>query len=173
MSANAQLEPTPERLMQMSWGYAPPLILEAAVKHRLFDLLDASPKTAPQLAKEAKVSLRGVTAICNALVGLRLVARSGDGYQNTPESGAFLVSTKPAYHGEFFRHVSSQLIPKWLALDKAVRTGNSVGAVNSEKKGTAFFAKFVESIFPLELRRGQGPGRAFGNSRCKKAGQCA
>ena len=70
------------------------------------------------------IAHNGAIAICNALVGLRLVARSGDGYQNTPESGAFLVSTKPAYHGEFFRHVSSQLIPKWLALDKAVRTGN-------------------------------------------------
>ena len=36
---------TPERIMQLAWGYAPPLILEAAVKHRVFDLLDESPKT--------------------------------------------------------------------------------------------------------------------------------
>ena len=31
-------EPTPERLMQIAWGYAPPLILEAALHHRVFDL---------------------------------------------------------------------------------------------------------------------------------------
>jgi 3-hydroxy-5-methyl-1-naphthoate 3-O-methyltransferase len=140
---------TPERIMQLSWGYAPPLIIEAAVKHRLFDLLDISPKTAPQLAKEAYVSLRGVSAICNALVGLRLLGRAGDRYTLTPESAAFLVSHRPGYHGAFFRHVSSQLIPNWLSLAKAVSTGRSVAPVNSEKKGAKFFAEFVEAIFPL------------------------
>src|SRR5580700_7947057 len=92
---------TPERLMQLSWGYAPPLIIEAAVKHQFFDLLDSSPKTAPQLAKEARVSMRGATAICNALVGLRLLGRQGERYTLTPESAAFLVSHKPGYHGAF------------------------------------------------------------------------
>ena len=36
---------TPERIMQFAWGYVPPLILEAAIHHRIFDLLDAGPKT--------------------------------------------------------------------------------------------------------------------------------
>ena len=41
---------TPDRLMQLTWGYAPPLIIEAAVKHRFFDLLEAG-------AEEAKASV--------------------------------------------------------------------------------------------------------------------
>src|SRR5665213_2237735 len=118
MKNSKRPELAPDRIMQLSWGYAPPLIIEAAVKHRLFDLLDVSPKTAPQLAKEAGVSLRGVKAVCDALVGLRFLARDGDRYKLTPESATFLVSSKPAYHGAFFRHVSTQLIPQWLALDK-------------------------------------------------------
>jgi ubiquinone/menaquinone biosynthesis C-methylase UbiE len=149
MKSNTHSTVTPERLMQMSFGYAPPLIIEAAVKLRLFDLLDASPLPARQLAKKSGASVRGVTALCNALVGLRLLARKGDCYTLTPESAAFLVSHKPASHGSFFRHVSSQLIPKWLDLDKVARLGRPVAAVNSEKKGAAFFAEFVESIFPL------------------------
>jgi hypothetical protein len=28
---------TPERIMQLAWGYAPPLIIEAAVRHQVFD----------------------------------------------------------------------------------------------------------------------------------------
>jgi 3-hydroxy-5-methyl-1-naphthoate 3-O-methyltransferase len=153
---------TPERIMQLSWGYAPPLIIEAAVKHHLFDLLDASPKTAQQLAKEAGASLRGVSAICNALVGLGLMARNGAGYTLTPESAAFLVSAKPGYHGAFFRHVSSQLIPNWLTLDKTVRTGKPVSAVNSQKQGAAFFAEFVESIFPLSYSAAKALGNHLG-----------
>jgi len=77
--------------MQLSWDYAPPLILEAAVKHRLFDLLDSAPKTAPQLAKSAGISLRGVTALGNALVGLQFLTRNGNRYALTPESATFLV----------------------------------------------------------------------------------
>lgn len=145
--------------MQLSWGYAPPLIIEAAVKHHFFDLLDGSPKTAAQLAQEAGVAARGVTAICNALVGLRLLAREGDCYALAPESAAFLVSHKPAYQGAFFRHVSTQLIPKWLELDKVVRTGKPAERVNSEKKGAVFFAEFVEAIFPLSYAAAQALGQ--------------
>ncbi len=140
---------TPERIMQLSWGYAPPLIIEAAVKHHLFDLLDAGPRTAQQLARAARVSVRGVTGICNALVGLRLLARDGVRYRLTPESATFLVSHKPAYHGAFYHHVSSQLIPKWLGLNEVVRTGRPSVTVNSEAWGSKFFAEFVEAIFPL------------------------
>ncbi len=159
---------TPERIMQLSWGYAPPLIIEAAVKHRLFDLLDSSPKTAPQLARKAGVSLRGLTAICNALVGLRLLARDGDRYTLTPESSAFLVSHHPGFHGAFFRHVSTQLIPKWLDLEKTVRTGKSAVSVNSEKKGAKFFAEFVEAIFPLSYSAAKALGEHLGIAQAKK-----
>lgn len=154
--------------MQLSWGYAPPLIIEAAVKHHLFDLLGASPQTAPQLAKGSGASLRGIKAICNALVGLKLLARKKDRYLLTPESATFLVSGKPAYHGEFFRHVSTQLIPKWLALDKSVRTGTSAQSVNSEKNGAEFFAEFVEAIFPLSYAAAKAFGEHLGVSRTKK-----
>jgi ubiquinone/menaquinone biosynthesis C-methylase UbiE len=168
MKADTHSELTPERLMQLSWGYAPPLIIEAAVKHGLFDLLDASPQTAPQLAKAARVSVRGVAAICDALVGLRLLARQRDCYSLAPESAAFLVSHKPAYHGAFFRHISTQLIPEWLALAKTVRTGKPGAAVNSEKKGAVFFAEFVESLFPLSYAAARALGEHLRLAKAKK-----
>ncbi|MGH7975084.1 MAG: methyltransferase family protein, partial [Limisphaerales bacterium] len=140
---------TPERIMQLSWGYAPPLILEAAVKHRVFDLLNESPKTAQQLAAKSGASVRGLTAICNALVGLQFLARAGDRYKLTPESAAFLVSGKNSYYGGFLKHISRQLIPQWLDLTQIVKTGKPAKRVNSQKEGVKFFADFVESILPL------------------------
>jgi hypothetical protein len=46
MAGNAKTEKplTPERIMQLAWGYAPPLIIEAAVRHRVFDLLEPGRK---------------------------------------------------------------------------------------------------------------------------------
>jgi 3-hydroxy-5-methyl-1-naphthoate 3-O-methyltransferase len=168
MKAATHSKLTPDRIMQLSWGYAPPLIIEAAVKNHFFDLLDRSPKTARQLAKATHVSLRGATAICNALVGLRLLARDRDRYTLAPESAAFLVSHKPGYHGAFLRHVSTQLIPNWLSLDKSVRTGRSVSTVNSEKKGASFFAEFVESIFPLSYAAAKTLGEHLRIADAKK-----
>jgi 3-hydroxy-5-methyl-1-naphthoate 3-O-methyltransferase len=140
---------TPERVMQFVWGYAPTLIIEAAVRHHVFDLLDESPKTIPQLAKQSGASQRGLTAIANALVGLNFLSRKGERYALTPESAAFLVSTKPGFLGALYQHMSSQIIPNWLQLDQVVRTGKPATAVDKQKTGAAFFAKFVEALFPM------------------------
>jgi hypothetical protein len=132
--------------MQIAWGYAPPLILAAALNCRVFDFLDRGPQTVEELAAHSGASVRGLTAILNALVGLEFLVRKGNRYALTPESAAFLVSTKPAYHGGFFRHMTRQMLPNWLQLTEAVRTGRPVVAANDEGEGQKFFAEFVEGL---------------------------
>jgi 3-hydroxy-5-methyl-1-naphthoate 3-O-methyltransferase len=160
-----QGQPSPERLMQMAWGYAPPLIVETAVSFRLFDLLDPSPRTVQELARESGASVRGLTAILNALVGLGLVVRKATRYALTPESASFLVSTRPGFRGGFFHHMSQQIIPQWLKLREAVRTGRPVVAGNQQDTGAEFFAKFVEGLFPLSYRAAQVLGEHLGIPR--------
>ncbi|HEX6985735.1 MAG TPA: methyltransferase dimerization domain-containing protein, partial [Planctomycetaceae bacterium] len=134
MSADAPV--TPERIMQLAWAYAPPLMVEAAIKHRVFDVLDAGPKALDQVAAETGASVRGLRAVMNALVGLQLLAKDADGrYSLTPESAAFLVSSKPGFQGGIFKHTSEQLMPKWLQLNEIVRTGRPATAVNREGDG--------------------------------------
>ena len=57
------------------WGYAPPLILEAALRHRVFDVLDDGPKTADEVEDATGASARGLTAVMNALVGLDFLTK--------------------------------------------------------------------------------------------------
>jgi methylase of polypeptide subunit release factors len=135
MHMKNQNKVTPERIMQMAWGYAPPLIIEAAIKHGVFDALNQSPKTAAQIAQKGRATGRGI----------------GSRYALAPESAAFLVSSRTPYYGEFFRHTTEQLIPKWLQLGEVVRTGKPAMAVNDGKEGAKFFADFVESLFPLSF----------------------
>jgi 3-hydroxy-5-methyl-1-naphthoate 3-O-methyltransferase len=153
-SSTAQL--TPERIMQLAWGYAPPLILETAIRHRIFDLLDGGPKTVADIHKEAGASERGLRAIMNALVGLNFLAKDNQGrYSLTPESATFLVSTKPGFQGGLIRHTSQHLIPKWLRLNEIVEQGQSGESVSEETVGGEFFEKFVNDIFPMSYPAAQ------------------
>lgn len=147
---------TPERIMQMAWGYAAPLILEAAIRNQVFDLLDAGPKTLAQLSEATGASTRGLRAIADALVGFELLSRTSDGaYALTPESSAFLVSTKPSFQGGMVKHTSKQLMPTWMKLTEVVKTGKPVTSVNDEGQGAAFFQELVPDIFPLSYPAAQ------------------
>ncbi|HZL35143.1 MAG TPA: methyltransferase [Tepidisphaeraceae bacterium] len=140
---------TPQRIMQMAWSFAIPLTLEAAVKHRVFDVLDERPKTLEEIAAETSASLRGLRAILNLLVSLEFLGKEGEKYKLTPESAAFLVRGKPGFQGGLLTHISSQLIPNWLKLSEIVATGEPPAAVNEQKAGGEFFAQLVEDIYPM------------------------
>jgi ubiquinone/menaquinone biosynthesis C-methylase UbiE len=141
---------TPQRIMEMAWAYAPPLVIEAAVRNGVFDQLDAAPKTVEETAASTGASVRGLRVIMNALVGIGLLARDAGGkYSLTPESSAYMVSSRQGYVGGFFRHTSTQILPEWLELSDIVKAGRSMIGVNEEKKGVEFFREFVEDLFPL------------------------
>ncbi len=158
---------TPERIMQFAWGYVPPLVLEAAVRHRVFDVLDSGAKTIAQVQKETGASERGLTAVMHALVGMGFLAKDKQGlFSLTPESSTFLVSTKPSFQGGLLRHGSEQLIPKWLHLNEIVETGRPVAAVNLEEAGGDFFQRFVVDIFPLSYPAAQALSRHLSADDC-------
>ena len=144
-----QKQVTPERIMQMAWGYAPTLILEAAIRNKVFDTLDAGPKTIEEVATATGASPRGLRGIMNALVGVELLKKNGDRFELTPESAAFLVTTRPSYMGGMVAHFSQQLIPNWLHLSDVVATGKPASTVNQADGGEAFFQELVSNIFPM------------------------
>jgi hypothetical protein len=148
MSTSAPV--TPERIMQFGWSYVPTMVLEAAIRHRVFDVLDAGPKTVKETAVATGASERGLRAIMNVLVGLNFLAKTdGQRYALTPESETFLVSTKPSFQGGILKHTSEQLVPKWLQLNEIVGSGRPATSVNQEGSGSDFFQKFVVDIFPM------------------------
>ncbi|HEV3334362.1 MAG TPA: methyltransferase [Bryobacteraceae bacterium] len=161
MSASGTPAVTPERILQMMWGYAPPMILATATKLGLFDALDQGPQTAAEVARRTKTSERGVRPVLNALVGLQFLGKSGkDQYKLTPEAAAFLVSSKPGYLGAVVQQVGRELIPQWLALPDTVQSGRPARGVNQEE-GAKFFESLVVGLFPLNLPPAQALGKAL------------
>jgi ubiquinone/menaquinone biosynthesis C-methylase UbiE len=155
--------------MQLAWGFVPPLGIEAAIRNRVFDVLDGGPKTVQQVGELTGASVRGLTALMDMLVGLELLAKtSGGQYELTPESAAFLVSTKPSFQGGFLRHTSGQLVPRYLSLSEIVRTGKPAASVNQESEGAEFFQNFVEDIMPMSFPAARVLAETLGVARATK-----
>jgi ubiquinone/menaquinone biosynthesis C-methylase UbiE len=150
---------TPERLMELSFAYAPPLIISAGVSNKVFDSLEDGAKTSDQVAEKTGASVRALRILMNALVGLDLLKKDRqEKYSLTNESAAFLVSSKLGTHAGFFGTVAPQIIARWLRLSDIVREGRPAVAVNQELEGTEFFSQLVENIIPMSYPPAQKLG---------------
>src|SRR5438477_4206924 len=141
---------TPERLMELSFSYAPPLIISAAVGNKVFDTLENGAKNAKDVAKQTGASTRALKILMNALVGLDLLKKDRQGkYLLTPESAAFLVSNKLGTHAGVFATIAPQLISRWLRLTDIVREGHPALPVHQEAEGTEFFSQLVDRLIAM------------------------
>jgi len=153
---------SPERLMQFGSAYATPLIIGAAVNNKVFDTLEGGPKTLERVGHATGASERGLRAIMNALVGLDLLKKNRQGkYSLSPESEAFLVSNKPGTLAGLFAMAGTHLVPDWLHLSEAMKTGVPPMAVNQEATGPKFFSLLVENIIPMSYPAAATLGRAL------------
>jgi ubiquinone/menaquinone biosynthesis C-methylase UbiE len=154
---------SPERLMQFTFGFAPPLMIETAIRYGVFDILDNGAKSRDALCAETGTSPRGLRMVLDALVGLDVLSKDDNGnYALTEESATFLVTGKPSYHGAFFLLTKEPMLSSWSKLDEVVKTGRSVQHINREQEGPGFFLRFVEDIFPIHYPGAQALARALG-----------
>jgi len=170
-------KPTPEKLTQLASGFAP-LIVGAAVQHRVFDLLEQGTKTLEQVASESGASLRGIRAVMNALIGLKLLRKDDTGqYALTPESAAFLVRGKPQFLGALLGDVQVKWRAAaaetgrwrmWLDINDVVRAGKPAAPVNLEQHGGEYFKGFVEALFATNYRAAQTLAEALGIAHKEK-----
>lgn len=148
--SESQPGPSPQRIMDMGWGFGPPLLLvEAAVRNGLFDALEQGPRTAAEAAGASGTSERGARICMDALVGLGFLDRGGERYSLTDESRAFLIRSSPEFRGGFLRFASTQILPGWLQLAEVLRTGRPAIARTHDGDGEDLFPDFVEGLFPL------------------------
>jgi ubiquinone/menaquinone biosynthesis C-methylase UbiE len=154
---------SPERLMQFTFGFAPPLMIETALRYGVFDILDKEARSLEVLCVETGTSARGLRMILDALVGLDVLTKDDAGhYALTEESATFLVTGKPTYHGAFFLLTKEPMLSSWGKLEEAVRSGRPAHHINREQEGTSFFLKFVEDIFPIHYAGAQALATALG-----------
>lgn len=154
---------SPERILKISWGYAPPILVASAIENGLFDALDRESLNARDLAAAIGSSPRGVSSVADALAGIELLVKSPDGlYSLAPDASTFLVKGKPGYRGGMFAHMLHHLMPHWMQLPNAMRTGLPVTGVNQADAGSKFFEGFVEALYPMNYPGARALAEALG-----------
>jgi O-methyltransferase domain/Dimerisation domain len=113
------------RLHQLMMSYLAPKALFSALELGLFDELETGPSTAEAIAGRLGLEARPARILLLALLGERLVERTGERYRNTPSSSMFLVSQSPRYIGKLAVHQDSHFA-KMTELTRALRENKPV-----------------------------------------------
>ena len=161
-------QPTPERIMQLGFGFWGSKALLSALELDVFTALAKGPLSADVLANRLGLHARSAQDFLDTLVALRLLERHGNQYANTPETDLFLDKAKPSYMGGILEMANARLYPFWGSLTEALRTGQPQ---NEAKSGGNFFAalyadpgrleNFLKAMTGLSLGSGQAIARQF------------
>ncbi len=139
---------TPEAILQLGFGFWASKTLLSAVELGLFGELARSGRLgADALAQRLGLHRRGARDFLDALVALRMLERTDEGYSNTPAADMFLDRDKPSYIGGMLEMANARLYPFWGSLTEALRTGEPQ---NEAKRGGDVFAELYAD--PERLR---------------------
>jgi predicted O-methyltransferase YrrM len=105
-------------------GYMPSRCLLTALELDIFTAVGDG-ATAQQIGAKIHANARAAGMLLNALVAFKLLSKSGDDYQNTPESARFFVQGSKDNHRNGLLHIAN-IWHRWSTLTDAVRTGTRV-----------------------------------------------
>ena len=113
---------TAEDILALGRNYQGAAVLAAAADLDLLGALAPAPLTAAALARALQCDLRGLTALLDALVALRLLEKSGSNYALPVGLNAFLTSEGAQSILAMAQH-QGHCLRNWAQLGRVVKTG--------------------------------------------------
>lgn len=99
MQSTAVTTPTPTLFFETLQAHHRTAAIKAAVDLEVFTAIGEGAEAVPAIAKRCRASERGVRVLCDFLVIMGFLTKSGQRYQLTPDSAVFLNKHSPAYMG--------------------------------------------------------------------------
>lgn len=110
------------RLEQLASGYRASQLLFTAVRLGLFESLGRRSMPVAQLAAKLAANPRAVRILCDALLSLGLLDKTGERYANAALAREYLLARAPKSQVALLRH-NAQLYDRWGRLGDVVKTG--------------------------------------------------
>ena len=103
-------------------AYRLPRVILTALELKLFTVIGKNAWLLADLARELKVSERGLSILCRNLAMAGLLHKKGNRYRNSPLAATALNGDDPAYRGSYL-HLITNHCTDWLRLMESIRTG--------------------------------------------------
>ena len=140
-----------ERLDAMAAGYQDAAILLAAIRHRLFDELDTSPRTAADVATARGLDVRAVSMVLHALAATGVLVKEGKGFTLLEDRARVLRSDGADTQVSIFGH-HEHLLKRWARLDEVLANGRPVPHGERSESELRDFICGMEDIQKRSLR---------------------
>ena len=153
--------PKPEIIFETLNAYQRTSALKGAIQLDVFTGIGEGADTAEALAKRARADARAMRILCDYLVILGFVTKSGNRYSLTPDSAAFLDRRSPACLASAVGFLANQdLINKYNDIAAVVRRG---GTLDEDKHtgdpNNPIWIEFARSMAPMQGMVAEGVAR--------------
>ena len=115
-------------------AYRLPRVILTALELNLFTVIGRATWLLPDLARELKVSERGLSILCRNLAMAGLLHKKGNRYRNSRLAATALNADDPAYRGSYLRLITNHA-NDWLRLSECVKTGEPLDKDEPEEPG--------------------------------------
>lgn len=146
MGTETEEKVTPEKIMQIGFGFFSSKVLLSAVRLGLFTKLAQNPMSGEQIREAFDLDGRGLYDWLDTLVALGFLEREGlkkDAvYSNAPDTDRFLDQNKRGYIGGMLEMANDRLYPFWSDLEQALKTGSPQNEI--KHSGSDFFEELYK-----------------------------
>jgi acetylserotonin O-methyltransferase len=118
-------QPDPSVILDLLEAFRRSKTMFAAVSLGVFDALESGPQSAAALATTLKLDAGALERLLDGCVCLRVLAKQGSLYKNTPTASAYLCEQSPARMTGYLKYSNEILWKMWANLEGAVREGTN------------------------------------------------
>ncbi len=150
-SPAAASQPSPVLFFETINAYQRTAALKSAIELDVFTAIGEGASTVPEIARRSKAAERGVRILCDYLVVVGFLTKSGNRYGLTPDTAMFLDRRSPAYLGGTIGFLGSPMLTGGFGeLTATVRKGGTVqSAEGSLAPEHPMWVEFARSMMPL------------------------
>lgn len=116
--------PDPAVVLDLLEAYRRSKTMNTAVALGVFDTLASGPQSLADLARALRANPDALERLLDACVGLELLAKAGDRYENTPVAATYLTTASPRRLTGYVHYSNDVLWKLWANLEDAIREGS-------------------------------------------------
>lgn len=149
-------QPSPELFFDTVVAYQRTNVIQTALSLDVFTLVADGVNTANTLATRCQAAERGVRILCDALVTMGFLHKTGVTYGLTEDSALFLNRKSPAYCGSITDFLlNPSLVSGFHHLEAAVRQGGTALEQTAVEPNNPMWVQFARSMAPVMMMPAQ------------------